>query len=153
MNSTQTDRIEKKIVLKAPRSRVWQALTDSKQFGEWFGCEVEGPFIAGGTLTRASLTMREYKGRQMEFVVDRIEPESFFSWRWHPAAIDEGIDYASEPMTNVEFHLKEIAGGTELTVIETGFDQVPLARQATAYRMNIGGWEHQMDQIATYVGG
>jgi hypothetical protein len=87
----------------------------------------------------------------MEIVIDRIEPETLFSWYWHPAAIDAAVDYSSEPMTHVVFKLDEVAEGTRLTVTETGFSGVPLARQATAYRMNIEGWQFQFENIQRYV--
>jgi uncharacterized protein YndB with AHSA1/START domain len=148
--TSSTDRIEKNVFLAAPRSRVWRALTDAKEFGEWFGVKMESAFVAG-TPARGEVT---YKGEvfPMEIVVDRIEPERLFSYRWHPAAIDSNVDYTPEPMTLVEFLLEEKDGGTQLTVVESGFDGIPLSRRQTALRMNTGGWAAQLENIAKYVG-
>jgi uncharacterized protein YndB with AHSA1/START domain len=151
MTGTSTDTIERTIVLKAPRARVWRALTDTGEFGNWFGAVMEGSFVAGSP-ARGKITHPEYKDHLMEIVVDRIEPETLFSWYWHPAAIDAAVDYSSEPMTHVVFKLDDVAEGTRLTVTETGFSGVPLARQATAYRMNSEGWQFQFENIQRYVG-
>lgn len=147
-----TDRIEKAIVLNASRSQVFRALTSSDQFGAWFGAKIDGPFVAG---ERASgrITIPKYDHLHLELVVDRIEPEHLFSYRWHPYAVEAGVDYSSEPMTLVEFHLEDDPAGIKLTVIESGFDQIPLARRATAYRMNDGGWKSQLANIERYVTG
>src|SRR5262249_14667008 len=145
-----TDRIEKKITLKAPQSRVWRALADAEEFGRWFGCKLQGRFEPGARMTGA-ITHAGYDHLTMEFVVDRIEPEHFFSYRWHPYAIDPKVDYSSEPMTLVEFRLAEVPGGTQLTVIESGFDKIPAARRAEAFRMNEGGWAQQLKNIERHV--
>lgn len=149
MSTTTTDRIEKKILLRAPRARVWRALTDAREFGAWFGVELEGPFEPGA-LVRGKIA---HQGRQLilEVTIDRIEPVRLFSYRWHPYAIDPGVDYSSEPMTLVVFELGEVAEGTMLTVTETGFDRIPLARRAEAFRMNEGGWEAQIRNLEKHV--
>jgi uncharacterized protein YndB with AHSA1/START domain len=149
--ASSTDRIEKKVHLKAPRARVWKALTDAEEFGRWFGVKLEGPFVPGER-ARGRITHPGYEHVTMEIVVDRMEPEHTFAWRWHPAAIEPDVDYASEPMTVVAFTLEEQDGGTLLTVVESGFDGVPLTRRQTALRMNTEGWEGQMRNIERHVG-
>jgi len=149
--SSSTDRIVRTIDLKAPQDRVWRALTDSRQFGAWFGITLGEPFTPG-RVSRGTLTMR---GQQLaiEFTVERIRPETEFAYRWHPYAIDPKMDYSSEPMTLVEFHLRTVAEGTELTVIESGFDRIPSHRRDEAYRMNDGGWKSQVENLRRYVTG
>ena len=147
---TETDRIEKKVTLRAPRSRVWRALTDAEEFGAWFGVKLEGPFAEGATV-RGKITHPGYEHLTMEMQVERIEPERYFAYRWHPYAIDAGVDYSSEPSTLVEFRLDEADGGTVLTIVESGFDRIPLARRAEAFRMNDEGWTEQTKNIERYV--
>jgi uncharacterized protein YndB with AHSA1/START domain len=148
--SSTTDRIERTILLRAPRSRVWRALTDARQFGTWFGVKVEGTF-APGARVRGAITHKGYEHVIWNITIERIEPERVFSWRWHPAAVEPDVDYSTEPTTLVVFELTAVADGTELTVTESGFDDVPLARRAQAYRMNSEGWTWQMKSIETYV--
>jgi len=145
-----TDRIEKKILLRAPRSRVWRAIASPEEFGTWFGAKLEGAFEPGARVL-GRITIKGYENVPMEIVIDRVEPEGLFSYRWHPYAVDPKVDYSSEPMTLVEFHLAEVPGGTELTVIESGFDGVPAARRAEAIKMNMGGWEAQLRNIERHV--
>ena len=147
-----TDRIEKQVLLRAPRGRVWRALTDAAEFSSWFGVELEAPFAPGATV-RGQITHPGYEHLTMEVVVDRMEPERYFSYRWHPFAHDPKTDYSTEPMTLVEFRLDEAPEGTRLTIVESGFDRIPLARRAEAYRMNDGGWTAQAQRIAKHVGG
>src|ERR1051325_8430931 len=147
---TSTDRIEKKVVLRAPVSRVWQAIADSKQFGEWFRVKLNAPFAAG-TKVQGKLTIPNYEHLQFEMEVERIEPQNYFSYRWHPYAIDPKVDYTKEPTTLVEFHLEEVKDGTALTITESGFDKIPASRRAEAFRMNDNGWAGQAKQIAAYV--
>jgi uncharacterized protein YndB with AHSA1/START domain len=149
--STNTDRIEKQIVLKAPRSKVWRALTDHEQFSTWFRFALEGPFVAGKT-TRGRVTHAGFENVPVEMMIERIEPERFFSYRWHPYAIDPKVDYSSEPTTLIEFTLEEHGGGTLLKVVESGFDRIPAHRRDEAIRMNTGGWEAQLRNIADYLG-
>jgi len=146
----RTDRIEKMIRLRAPRSRVWRALTDAREFGAWFQVELEGAF-APGARVRGKITTPGYEHLTMEITVERMEPERLFSYRWHPYAIDPKLDYSSEPTTLVEFQLAPVAEGTLLTVVESGFDRIPAARRAEAYRMNDGGWAEQMKNIERHV--
>lgn len=146
------DRIEKQIVLRAPRSRVWRALTDSESFGQWFGVKMDGPFIPGVRVS-GKITMPKYEHLPFEITIETMEPESRFSWRWHPNAIDASHDYSAEPTTLVEFTLTETAEGTLLAVVESGFEGIPLSRRFDAYRGNERGWEYQMKQIEQYAGG
>ena len=148
--ASQTDRIEKKVVLKAPRARVWRALADSKEFGAWFGAEFSGPFTPGAT-ARGTITTKGYEGLKFEFTVDRMEPERLLSIRWHPYAVDPKVDYSSETPTLVVFELEEVPGGTQLKVVESGFDRVPIARRAQAFKMNEEGWGIQLKNIDRYV--
>jgi uncharacterized protein YndB with AHSA1/START domain len=145
--TTVTDRIEKTVIIKAPRGRLWRALSDARQFGEWFQVKLDGQFKAGETI-HGTITYPGYEGRTMEMLVERIEPERFFSYRWHPG--DPNHDYRAEPMTLVEFTLEDVPGGTRLTIVESGFDQIPLSRRAEAFRMNEGGWAEQLENIQRY---
>jgi uncharacterized protein YndB with AHSA1/START domain len=148
--TTSTDRIEKTVTLAAPRARVWQAIADARQFGEWFRVRLDGEFAVGAAI-RGNITYPGYEYITMEVVVERMEPERFFSYRWHPYAIDPKVDYSPEPMTLVEFTLEDAPGGTRLTIVESGFDRVPLARRAEAFRMNSDGWSEQMQNIECHV--
>ena len=150
MNVVSTDRIEKTVVLRAPRTRVWNAIADSAQFGEWFRVKLPGPFVEGGTL-RGQILHPGYEAVPMEMTVERIEPERYFSYRWHPYAHDPAIDYSREPATLVEFTLEDAPGGTKLTVVESGFDRLPAARRAEAFPMNSEGWTAQIGNIERYV--
>jgi len=145
-----TDRIEKKIVLRAPRSRVWHAIADAEQFGAWFGARLEGEFAPGARI-EGRITSPGYEHMTMEMTVERVDPEHLFSYRWHPYAVEPGVDYSYEPTTLVEFRLDEVAGGTELTVVESGFDRIPVTRRADALRMNDAGWAEQIKSIERYV--
>ena len=151
MSTLTTDRIEKKIQLPHPRSKVWRALTDSREFGKWFGAEFSEAFQAGARL-RGGITHKGYEHMTMDVTIERMEPERLFAWRWHPGAAEPGEDFSNEPTTLVVFELQEVAGGTLLTVVETGFDQIPLARRARAFRDNEAGWAMQMQSIADHLG-
>jgi len=147
---TSTDRIEKTIQLRAPVARVWRALTDAAEFGEWFRVKLDGAFAVGATV-RGQITYPGYEHLRMEVLVERMDRERLFAFRWHPAAVDPGVDYSAEPTTLVEFRLEEVAGGTRLTVVESGFDRIPAARRAEAFRMNEGGWAEQLLNIERHV--
>ncbi len=151
MNASSTDRIERQISLKAPRSRVWQALADAESFGTWFGVDFKGQRFVTGEYTRGHVTYPGYEHVLLEALVERVEPERYFSFRWHPYAIDPKADYADEPTTLVEFLLEEHDGGTLLRVVESGFDRIPAERRHEAYRMNSKGWESQIENIRKYV--
>jgi uncharacterized protein YndB with AHSA1/START domain len=147
---SDTDRIEKKVLLRAPRSRVWRAIANPEEFGHWFGVKLEGTFKPGAPI-RGQITYPGYEHLTMEMLVERIEPESYFSYRWHPNAVDPAIDYTAEPATLVEFRLEDADGGTLLTIVESGFDQIPLARRAEAFKSNDGGWTQQLRNVERHV--
>jgi uncharacterized protein YndB with AHSA1/START domain len=161
MSSSDTDRIEKKILLRAPRERVWRAISNSQEFGSWFGVKLDGPFVAGTQLTgkvvpttvdpEVAKSQKPYEGMTFEFTVDRIEPMKLFSLRWHPFAVEPGVDYSKEPTTLVAFQLEEVPGGTMLTITESGFDKIPLARRAKAFAANEQGWAEQLKLIEKYL--
>ena len=144
------DYIEKRVELKAPVSRVWRALTDYREFGEWFGVKLDGPFEAGKVST-GRITYPGYEHLRWEAVVQKIEPERYFSYSWHPYAIDPKEDYSKESPTLVEFILEKTATGTLVVVKESGFDKIPAARRAEAFRMNDGGWTQQIKNIENHV--
>ena len=143
--------IEKRIELKAPVSRVWRALTDYREFGEWFRVKLDGPFVAG-QVSRGHITYPGYEHIQWEAVVQKIEPERLFSFTWHPYAVNSKIDYSKETPTLVEFRLEESKIGTLLLLTESGFDKIPGDRRLEAFRMNDGGWTEQMKNIEKHVG-
>ena len=144
------DRIEKSIELKAPASRVWRALTDYREFGEWFRVKLESPF-APGQVSRGQITHPGYEHIIMEVVVQKIEPETLFSYTWHPYAVDPKIDYSNEPPTLVEFRLEKTPTGSLLHIAESGFDKLPSHRRLEAFRMNDGGWTQQLKNIESHV--
>ena len=144
------DRIEKRIELKAPISRVWRALTDYREFGQWFHVKLEGPFVPG-QVSRGQITHPGYEHVKWEAVVQQMEPERLFSFTWHPYAVDPNVDYSEETPTLVEFRLEETAGGTLLLLTESGFDKIPANRRLEAFRRNDGGWEQQMKNIESHV--
>lgn len=149
-----SDRIERSIVLQAPRSRVWQALTNAPELGQWFGAKLQGQVFAPGQRACGQITYPGCEHVQFDVVVERQEPETFFSWRWHPYPMGEGYDANAEPTTLLEFTLEDTAdGGTRLTVVESGFDRIPAHRRDEAWRMNSGGWQEQMHNIAAHVDG
>src|SRR3977135_681095 len=145
-----TDRIEKEIVLRAPQSRVWGALANADQFGAWFGMKLEGPFAPGGRV-HGQITLPGHGQVTIEIVIERMDPESRMSYRWHPYAVESGVDYSSEPTTLVEFQLDEVAEGTRLKVVESGFDGIARARRADALRTHEAGWAEQLENIARHV--
>jgi uncharacterized protein YndB with AHSA1/START domain len=156
-----TDRIEKKTLLHAPLKRVWRAIADSSEFGTWFGMKFDGPFAPGaimrGTIVPTTVdaevakAQKAYEGLAFEIVVERMEPEKLFSFRWHPGAVEPDIDYSVEPTTLVTFALEEVADGVMLTVTESGFDRIPLARRAKAFASNDQGWSIQVRLVAEYL--
>lgn len=145
-----TDRIEKTIEINATPSRVWKALTDFREFGEWFRVRLDGPFVPGEEST-GNITYPGYEHIQWHAVVRKMEPERLFSFTWHPYAIDPEVDYSDEEPTLVEFHLEAAADGTLLRIIESGFDRIPAGRRPEALRMNTGGWEEQVRNIKRHV--
>jgi uncharacterized protein YndB with AHSA1/START domain len=153
MNTQTSDRIVKEIVLKAPLSRVWKAISEAQEFGDWFKVDMSGQTFRPGQPVHAKMTYPGYEGMPFEIVVAQVEPERLFSFRWHPYDIDPNEDNSDEPMTLIEFELEEVDGGTKLTVTESGFDKIPLARRAEAFRSNSEGWSIQVENIRKYVEG
>jgi uncharacterized protein YndB with AHSA1/START domain len=149
--NTSTDRIERKVLINAPRARVWRALSDAGEFGDWFGVNFKGKTFVAGKHIQGKITYPGYEHLNMDVLIERIVPEQLLSWRWHPAAIDPKIDYSQEPTTLVVFELQEVGGSTMLTVVESGLDKIPLARRADVFRMNSSGWEQQMENIKKHV--
>jgi uncharacterized protein YndB with AHSA1/START domain len=146
-----TDRIEKRFEVSAKRSRVWRAISDANEFGTLFGMKLDRPFTAGATVF-GRLTITGYEHVSLEMQVERIEPEGYFSYRWHPYPMNPEVDYSAEPTTLVEFRLEETPGGTAVTITESGFDRLPSTRRAEAFRMNEAGWTGQSKKLASYVG-
>lgn len=151
MNASSNDRIEREILLKAPRAKVWSALTDAESFGQWFGVKFQGQRFVPGQVTQGYITYPGYEHLLMQVVVQQLQPQRLFSFHWHPYAVDQDKDYTQEEPTLVEFILDEAEGGTLLRVIESGFDKVPAARREEAFRMNSGGWDEQIGNIQRYV--
>jgi len=149
------DRIEKRIELKVPISRVWRAVTDYREFGEWFRVKLDSPFVPG-QVSRGQITYPGYEHVKWEAVVHKMEPERLFSFTWpHPKSLDKA-DYAKEdharlPTTLVEFRLEKTATGTLLVITESGFDSIPGDFRLEAFRRNEGGWAEQMKNIERHV--
>jgi uncharacterized protein YndB with AHSA1/START domain len=150
MSTAISDRIEKKVLVRAPRARVWRALTNAPEFGEWFGAKLAGEFAPGARM-RGPVTHKGYEHLMMDMTIERMEPERLFAWRWHPGAPEPGEDYSRWPTTLVTFHLDQVPEGTLVTVTESGFDQLPEAPRAKAYRENEEGWEMQMKAIDAHL--
>ena len=161
MSITMTDRIEKTILLHAPRARVWRALTNADEFGEWFGMKFDGAFTAGATLrgiivptkvdAEVAAKQKPHEGFPFEITIEQIVPERHFSFRWHPFAVEPGVDYSHEPTTLVAFELEQVGPDIKLTVTESGFDRIPLARRAQAFSANEGGWTMVVTLIEKYL--
>ena len=150
MSTSNTDCITEKVLLRAQRTRVWNALANSEEFGLWFGVQGLGVFTPGATV-RGKVTHKGYEHMTWEATIERMEPERLFSFRWHPYAVDPDVDYSGEPTTVVVFELEDAPNGTLLTVVESGFDGIPAARRAKAYEMHEQGWAGQMKSIAEYL--
>ena len=159
-----TDRIEKQVVLSAPMDRVWRAISDSQEFGRWFGVRVDGPFVAGAAVTATIVgttvdeevaeLQRPHAGAKATWQIVAVEPPRRFAYRWHPFAVEPGPgpqDYAAEPTTLVEFTLSPTTDGVLLTIVESGFDAIPAARRAAAFEANSGGWAKQVELVRKYL--
>ncbi len=156
-----TDRIEKKILLRAGLKRAWRALSDSTEFGTWFGVRFDGPFAPGANVrgvivpttvnAEVANAQKPYEGMPFEITIEQMEPDRLFSFRWHPFAVEQGVDYSAEPATLVVFALEEAANGVLLTVSESGFDRIPLARRAKAFSANEQGWGMAVKLIEAYL--
>ncbi len=146
------NRIEKSVERKAPRSRLWKALTDPREFGRWFGCKLETPFQEGKT-ARGKITYPGFEHLQWAVDVKTMNPERLFAFTWHPYAVDPEVDHSKETPTLVEFRPEATpAGGTVLTVTESGFEKIPANRRLEAFRMDEEGWIEQLENIAKHVG-
>ena len=158
-----TDRIEKRVVLRAPLDRVWRAISDAQEFGRWFGVRFDGPFVAGTSVTAAitpttvddevAKRQEPHAGVESTWQIVAIEPRRRFAYRWHPFAVDPGADYEREPTTLVEFTLSETADGVLLTITESGFDALPAARRSASFDANAEGWAIQTDLVRRYLEG
>ncbi|UZE16318.1 SRPBCC family protein [Pseudomonas sp. B21-054] len=146
-----SDRIERKILLKAPRSQVWRALANAEAFGQWFGVALEGKRFVAGERTQGQITYPGYEHLIWDVAVERVEPERVFSFRWHPYAIEPQVDYSQESETRVQFELEDMDGGTLLKVVESGFNNIPEARRLKAFRMDSRGWDEQMANIEAFL--
>jgi uncharacterized protein YndB with AHSA1/START domain len=155
------DRIEKQVVLRAPLDRVWRAISDSQEFGRWFGVRIDGPFVAGASVT-ATITgttvdkevaemQRPHAGAKATWQVVAVEPPRRLAYRWHPFAVEPGVNYADEPTTLVEFTLSPTTDGVLLTIVESGFDAIPAARRSAAFDANSGGWAKQVELVRRYL--
>jgi len=161
MATVTTDRIEKRVLLRAPRARVWRALTDAREFGAWFGMKFDASFTQGARVSgvivpttvdaEVASAQQPFEGTPFEITIDRIEPERLFAFRWHPFAVETGVDYSREPTTLIEFLLEDVPDGVMLTVRESGFDRIPLERRAKAFAANEAGWAIQMRLIEKYL--
>lgn len=156
-----TDRIEKQVLLRAPLDRVWRAISDSHEFGRWFGVRVDGPFVAGTSVT-ATITgttvddevaemQRPHAGAKATWQIVAVEPPRRFAYRWHPFAVESDVDYDAEPTTLVEFTLSDTPDGVQLRIVESGFDAIPEARRAAAFEANSGGWAKQTELVRKYL--
>jgi uncharacterized protein YndB with AHSA1/START domain len=155
-----TDRIEKRVVLRAPLDRVWRAVSDAEEFGRWFGVRFDGPFVEGASISAAiapttvdeevAKRQEPHAGAKSTWQVVAIEPQRRFAYRWHPFAIDPDVDYGSEPTTLVEFTLSETDDGVLLTITESGFDAIPQARRSASFEANSEGWAIQTDLVRRY---
>jgi uncharacterized protein YndB with AHSA1/START domain len=156
-----TDIIRKETLLRAAPERVWRALSDSGEFGRWFGIRFDAPFAPGATMSGAIIgtevdaevakAQKQYEGKKFEITIERMEPERLFSFRWHPHAVDVDVDYSAEPTTLIEFRMEPAEGGVRLTITESGFDRIPLERRAKAFTANDGGWTIMAKVLGDYV--
>jgi len=151
MTASALSTVERSTLVRAPRSRVWAGLTNLKEFSKWFGVEAEGEFAPGASLRMIS-TNDSCNGDEFFVHVVKMEAPETFSWRWHPGSKQPGEDTSGEPMTLVEFRLTEVEGGTLVTVVETGFDQLSLARRTRVFKENDKGWEFQLASLTEYAG-
>ena len=150
-DAAATDRIERTVLIDAPRDRVWRALANAEEFGTWFGANLKGQAFSPGKRARGPITHCGHEHVFFDVVVDRIDPPKLLSYRWHPYAVEPSVDYSAEEPTLVTFTLQEVPGNrTRLTVVESGFDQVPPHRRLEAFRKNSGGWEAQLENIARH---
>jgi uncharacterized protein YndB with AHSA1/START domain len=146
-----TNRIEKSVDLKSPQSRVWLAITDPAQFGQWFGVKFSGPFVVGKHV-EGRMTYPGFEHLPFGIDVTAIDPPHRFAFTWHPYALDPAVDYSAETPTLVEFVLESLGTGTRVTVTESGFEHIPAHRRLEAFRMDEEGWAEQVVNLQKYVG-
>jgi uncharacterized protein YndB with AHSA1/START domain len=156
-----TDRIEKEVVLRAPLNRVWKAISDADEFGQWFGVRFDGPFVAGASVTGVitptavdedvARAQEPHAGKSDTWQIVAVEPQRRLAFRWHPYAVESGTDYSKEPTTLVEFTLAETGDGVLLRIVESGFDAIPAERRASAFAANSEGWAKQTELIRKYL--
>lgn len=156
-------KIEKQVVLRAPLQRVWRAISDAEEFGRWFGVRFDGPFVAGASVTAAitpttvddevAARQEPHTGARSTWQIVAIEPPRRFAYRWHPFAVDAGVDYEREPTTLVEFTLAERPDGVLLTITESGFEAIPPARRGPSFEANGEGWAIQTTLVRKYIEG
>lgn len=150
MDDMTEDCIKKVVELAAPVSRVWRALTDYREFGQWFRVSLDGPFEPGAVST-GKMTYPGHEGHPWRAVVERMEPERLFSFRWNVSDARSDTPAAEPATTHVEFHLEPSPGGTRLTIMESGFSAIPENRRIEIMRGNKDGWEIQSVNVAAHV--
>jgi uncharacterized protein YndB with AHSA1/START domain len=155
------DRIEKEVVLRAPLERVWQAISNADEFGQWFGVRFDGPFVAGESVTgvitpttvdqEVARMQEPHAGKADTWQIVAIEPQRRLAFRWHPYGVEADVDYSQEPTTLVEFTLTETDAGVLLRIVESGFDKIPAERRAAAFEANSQGWAKQTELVRKYL--
>lgn len=155
------DRIEKEVVLRAPLERVWRAISDADQFGQWFGVRFDGPFVAGSSVTGVitptavdedvARAQEPHAGKSDTWHIVAVEPQRRLAFRWHPYGVEDGVDYSEEPTTLVEFTLSETSDGVLLRIVESGFDAIPAERRVAAFEANSEGWAAQTELVRKYL--
>jgi uncharacterized protein YndB with AHSA1/START domain len=155
------DRIEKEVVLRAPLERVWRAISDADEFGQWFGVRFDGPFVPGASVTgvitpttvddEVAKAQEPYAGQADTWQIVAVEPKRRLAFRWHPFAVESGADYSEEPTTLVEFTLDETADGVRLRIVESGFEAIPADRRVSAFESNSEGWAAQTELVRKYL--
>jgi uncharacterized protein YndB with AHSA1/START domain len=150
MTLTELSRIDRTIDIQAPPDRVWRALTSPAELSAWFKVSIEGDIAPGAEVWMTSLHGK-CDGYRFRVLFVEMTPPSRFVWQWYPGAVDPTVDYAREVRTTVTFTLEPVAGGTRLTVAETGFDEVSLARRAKVYEDNSQGWPEVLVWLQQYV--
>jgi uncharacterized protein YndB with AHSA1/START domain len=150
MSVAEVSRIDRSITIKAPPDRVWRALTNADELSEWFHVSIEGKITAGAEVWMTS-THVGYEGQRFQVLIAEMSAPHRLVWKWHPGAVEPNVDYSSEPRTTVTFTLEPVAEGTRLSVSETGFDAIALARRAKVYQDNTQGWTEVVEWIKRHV--
>ena len=150
MTVAELSRIDRTIELNAPRERVWRALTNADELSAWFQVKIEGAVAPDIDVWMTSLHPG-HAGQRFRVRFTEMTPPERFVWEWHPGEVDPERDYSREPRTTVTFTLEPSARGTRLSVSETGFDEIALARRAKVYKDNSQGWLEVLVWLQTYV--